>query len=101
MGTRSFGKGSVQTIFPLGGNGAAKLTTAQYVLPSGRSIQGEGITPDRIVLPAPEEQSAAPPVPLSAGVAAGAIDSRLIGSERDSQLAAALQELRDMAARRR
>jgi|GEM_PF-1939405 len=101
MGTRSFGKGSVQTIFPLGGDGAVKLTTAQYVLPNGRSIQGQGIMPDRIVLPAPEEQGTTPLTPLSAGAAAGAIDSRLIGTERDSQLAAALQELRDMAARRR
>ena len=46
MGTRSFGKGSVQTIIPLGGQGALRLTTARYYTPSGRSIQAEGIQPD-------------------------------------------------------
>src|SRR6185437_17107431 len=46
MGTRSFGKGSVQTIIPLGGQGALRLTTARYYTPSGRSIQAEGIEPD-------------------------------------------------------
>jgi carboxyl-terminal processing protease len=46
MGTRSFGKGSVQTIIPLGVNGAMRLTTARYFTPSGRSIQALGIDPD-------------------------------------------------------
>lgn len=46
LGTRSFGKGSVQTIIPLGENGALRLTTALYYTPSGRSIQGTGIEPD-------------------------------------------------------
>jgi carboxyl-terminal processing protease len=46
MGTRSFGKGSVQTIIPLSGHGAIRLTTALYFTPSGRSIQAEGIQPD-------------------------------------------------------
>ena len=47
VGTRSFGKGSVQTIIPLGaGNGALALTTARYYTPSGRSIQAQGIAPD-------------------------------------------------------
>ena len=46
LGTRSFGKGSVQTVIPLPGNGAMRLTTARYYTPSGRSIQGEGIKPD-------------------------------------------------------
>jgi carboxyl-terminal processing protease len=46
LGTQSFGKGSVQTIFPLAGNGAIRLTTARYYTPSGRSIQGVGITPN-------------------------------------------------------
>jgi carboxyl-terminal processing protease len=51
LGTRSFGKGSVQTIIPLGsGNGALRLTTARYYTPSGRSIQAKGITPDIEVL---------------------------------------------------
>ena len=46
LGTRSFGKGSVQTIMPLSGRGAIRLTTAQYFTPSGRSIQAKGIEPD-------------------------------------------------------
>ncbi|MBI2380575.1 MAG: S41 family peptidase [Gammaproteobacteria bacterium] len=46
VGTRSFGKGSVQTILPLSGNGAVKLTTALYYTPKGRSIQATGIEPD-------------------------------------------------------
>ena len=50
IGTRSFGKGSVQTIIPLGGNGALRLTTARYYTPSGHSIQAKGITPDIEVL---------------------------------------------------
>src|SRR6202000_665634 len=51
IGTRSFGKGSVQTIIPLGaGNGALRLTTARYYTPSGKSIQAKGIVPDIEVL---------------------------------------------------
>ena len=46
LGTRSFGKGSVQTIIPLTGHGAIRLTTAEYFTPSGRSIQAKGIKPD-------------------------------------------------------
>jgi len=49
VGTQSFGKGSVQTVIPLGSNGAMRLTTAYYFTPSGNSIQGEGITPDVMV----------------------------------------------------
>ena len=51
MGTRSFGKGSVQTIIPLPSHGAMRLTTARYYTPSGRSIQAVGIEPDIKVLP--------------------------------------------------
>jgi len=52
VGTRSFGKGSIQTIFPLegGGNGALRLTTSRYFTPSGTSIQAKGIIPDIEVL---------------------------------------------------
>ena len=49
LGTRSFGKGSVQTVIPLGDRGAVRLTTARYYTPSGRSIQAEGIDPDIVV----------------------------------------------------
>jgi carboxyl-terminal processing protease len=49
MGTQTFGKGSVQTILPLGNSTAIKLTTARYFTPNGRSIQAKGITPDIVV----------------------------------------------------
>ena len=55
LGTRSFGKGSVQTVIPLPGNGAMRLTTARYYTPSGRSIQGLGISPDVTVAESREE----------------------------------------------
>ena len=58
MGTRSFGKGSVQSIIPIEGHGALRLTTALYYTPSGRSIQGQGITPD-VAVPLPKEQQVA------------------------------------------
>jgi carboxyl-terminal processing protease len=49
IGTNSFGKGSVQTVMPLRGDSAMRLTTARYYTPSGRSIQALGISPDIIV----------------------------------------------------
>jgi carboxyl-terminal processing protease len=54
IGTQTFGKGSVQTILPLGNNQAVKLTTARYFTPNGRSIQAKGITPDIVVEDAAE-----------------------------------------------
>ena len=58
MGQQTFGKGSVQTILPLGSNTAIKLTTARYFTPQGRSIQAKGITPD-ILLEGPVDKAAA------------------------------------------
>src|SRR5436309_9838407 len=58
LGTRSFGKGSVQTIIPLPGQRAMRLTTARYYTPSGRSIQAKGIEPDILVEPAKIEKVA-------------------------------------------
>ena len=56
VGTRSFGKGSVQTIIPMGDAGALRLTTALYYTPSGKSIQGTGIQPDiKVEQPLPPE----------------------------------------------
>jgi carboxyl-terminal processing protease len=69
VGTRSFGKGSVQTIIPLGSNGAIRLTTARYYTPSGRSIQAKGIEPDVVVdqeLPAELQSRAAGKAPSEA-----------------------------------
>ena len=64
IGTKSFGKGSVQTVMPLRGNSAMRLTTARYYTPSGRSIQALGVSPDIVVAqprpkPATEEEEAA------------------------------------------
>ncbi|MCP4817869.1 MAG: peptidase S41, partial [Shimia sp.] len=61
VGTKSFGKGSVQTVMPLRGDGAMRLTTARYYTPSGRSIQALGVSPDIVVeqprrKPASEEE---------------------------------------------
>ena len=59
VGTRSFGKGSVQSLIPLRGDGAMRLTTSLYYTPSGRSIQALGVSPD-IVVPQPPRAEAAP-----------------------------------------
>ncbi|MDE1900788.1 MAG: S41 family peptidase [Alphaproteobacteria bacterium] len=61
IGTKSFGKGSVQTIIPVQGGGAIRLTTARYYTPSGRSIQALGIEPDIVVQPAKLERIAMGP----------------------------------------
>jgi len=59
LGVKSFGKGSVQTVMPIPGQGAIRLTTARYYTPSGRSIQGTGIEPDIEVLAQRQEPTAA------------------------------------------
>src|SRR4029078_7353397 len=108
IGTRSFGKGSVQTIIPLGANGAIRLTTARYYTPAGRSIQGKGIDPDILVeqeLP-PELQSRASRMPSESGLRGhlkgdkegkeGSGSSSYVPkeAEKDSQLQYAPQKLR-------
>jgi carboxyl-terminal processing protease len=65
LGTQTFGKGSVQTILPLGDNSALRLTTARYYTPRGRSIQATGITPDIVM--GNEVASAKPPGAQSEG----------------------------------
>jgi carboxyl-terminal processing protease len=122
MGTRSFGKGSVQTIIPMGGQGALRLTTALYYTPTGRSIQGHGIAPD-IVVNLPKNQqvanalityesdlygalkntgsleggsSRAPTGPVEAAAAEPSehpIKPLIIGTSSDAQFAAALDYL--------
>ncbi len=125
MGTPSFGKGSVQTIIPVG-DGAIRLTTALYYTPSGRSIQGNGITPDIIAgLPKDEQvadavltreadlhgafrnpgapvKGAAAPVVTSATAAEydHPIKLALIGTKNDAQLAAAVMQLEKKIAKR-
>jgi carboxyl-terminal processing protease len=62
VGTQTFGKGSVQTIFPMKDGSGVRLTTARYYTPNGRSIQAKGIIPDIIVKPLlPEEEKVTPP----------------------------------------
>ncbi len=55
VGTKSFGKGSVQTVMPLRSDGAMRLTTARYYTPSGRSIQALGVSPDIVVQQPPRK----------------------------------------------
>jgi carboxyl-terminal processing protease len=121
LGTRSFGKGSVQTIIPLEGHGALRLTTARYYTPSGRSIQGEGILPDQIVLPPKDQQvvdvtvvhetdlrgalkNTGPELGAKRGTshddqgADVAIDPTVLGTAKDYQLAVALKRVKEMVA---
>src|SRR5262245_15336511 len=72
MGTASFGKGSVQTVMPIKDHGAVRLTTALYYTPAGRSIQGQGITPDSVI-EAPKDQQVAGAVLQREGALSSAI----------------------------
>ncbi len=102
LGTRSFGKGSVQTIIPMPGHGAMRLTTARYYTPSGRSIQDEGIEPD-ILVPAGKIE-ATPAKGGAKGASAGkttkpesSVNPQIIGTPEDYQLARALDVVRGIA----
>ncbi|NCO21671.1 MAG: S41 family peptidase [Rhodobacterales bacterium] len=66
IGTKSFGKGSVQTVMPLRGEGAMRLTTARYYTPSGRSIQSLGVSPDIVVAQPPRRDDEEPAEETSA-----------------------------------
>jgi len=65
IGSRTFGKGSVQTVLPLDNGDSVKLTTARYYTPSGKSIQATGIVPDVELKPAPTPEEDALPASLS------------------------------------
>ncbi len=117
MGTRSFGKGSVQTIIPLPGHGAMRLTTARYYTPSGRSIQAKGIDPDIVVEPprssAPPSRKTKRPRPTTkpatkqddkkddktpkSAAQKSTIDPSMMGTADDYQLARAVDMLRGIA----
>jgi len=109
LGTRSFGKGSVQTIIPLPGHGAMRLTTARYYTPSGRSIQAKGIDPDIIVEAAKIEKSQEKGEEKVAtasdlkrddsgeGSPESSVDPSIIGTPADYQLARAVDMLRGIA----
>ncbi|RMH89012.1 S41 family peptidase [Lysobacter pythonis] len=81
IGSRTFGKGSVQTLLPLDNGDAVKLTTARYYTPSGRSIQGVGIAPDVIL----HAEGGGSPAPVSEAQLAG----HLIGEEEGEPMAGA------------
>jgi carboxyl-terminal processing protease len=108
LGTRSFGKGSVQTIIPLPGHGAMRLTTARYYTPSGRSIQAKGIEPDVVVEAAKIEHPAgdasavaskteAPKTDPGNGGEEATVDASVIGTPDDYQLQRAVDMLRGIA----
>ncbi len=112
LGTRSFGKGSVQTIIPLPGHGAMRLTTARYYTPSGRSIQAKGIDPDIVVDAAKIEKTAekgeakgkaATATDLKrdeageGGAEQSSVDPSIMGTPADYQLARAVDMLRGIA----
>jgi carboxyl-terminal processing protease len=109
IGTRSFGKGSVQTIIPLAGHGAMRLTTARYYTPSGRSIQAKGIDPDIVVEAAKiehpsadkkDEKSAAADKKDDKGESAAeqsTVDPSIMGTADDYQLTRAVDMLRGIA----
>jgi carboxyl-terminal processing protease len=88
LGTHSFGKGSVQSIIPIEGRGALRLTTALYYTPSGRSIQGQGITPDRVVA-VPKDQQVANAVITYESDLSGAIKATGALAPRDAPATAA------------
>jgi carboxyl-terminal processing protease len=124
LGTKTFGKGSVQTIIPLGGQGAIRLTTARYFTPSGRSIQAQGIEPDIAVEPARIEKidqprgrreadlrgalrneqqrqgqqpgGAQPPAPGTAPAPETEVEPQAIDSPQDYQLSRAFDLLRGL-----
>src|SRR5713101_7757207 len=110
LGTRSFGKGSVQTIIPLAGHGAMRLTTARYYTPSGRSIQAKGIDPDIVVEAAKIEKTvekgeakAATATDLKrddtgdGGAEQSSVDPSIMGTPADYQLTRAVDMLRGIA----
>jgi carboxyl-terminal processing protease len=110
LGTRSFGKGSVQTIIPLPGHGAMRLTTARYYTPSGRSIQAKGIDPDIIVEAAkiekPPEKGEAKAATagdlkrddaVEGGAEQSSVDPLIMGTPADYQLTRAVDMLRGIA----
>lgn len=120
IGTKSFGKGSVQTIIPLAGHGAMRLTTARYYTPSGRSIQARGIDPDIVVeaakierTPAKDDKTASAADKKDdkgakdekgakgdkgdAAAEKSSVDPSIIGTPDDYQLARAVDMLRGIA----
>ncbi|KIC49588.1 S41 family peptidase [Tateyamaria sp. ANG-S1] len=96
VGTKSFGKGSVQTVMPLRGDGAMRLTTARYYTPSGRSIQALGVSPDIVVeqprrRPAEDEEDDAPASavgPRTEGELRGSLNNDSLSEDQIKQIEA-------------
>ncbi len=109
VGSRTFGKGSVQTVLPLGNGDSVKLTTARYYTPSGRSIQASGIVPDVELQPDPKYIGGTPPATALRTVTEAVLPGHLRGDEEedgyqpgsplpgDAPVSAALAELKKMA----
>ncbi len=91
LGTKSFGKGSVQSVIPLGENGAMRLTTARYYTPSGRSIQALGVVPDIIVEQLPrlnkEKEEDKPSTRITEADLRGALSNDRLSDEEKELLA--------------
>ena len=104
LGTKSFGKGSVQSVIPLGENGAMRLTTARYYTPAGRSIQALGVVPDIIVEQAPfvnnEKDSDKPSSRITEADLRGALSNDRL-SEEEKELLAKEQEIQIKKSQRR
>ena len=81
LGTKSFGKGSVQTVIPIEGHGAIRLTTARYYTPSGVSIQAKGITPDILV-----EQSKVEPLKANLNFSEASLKGHLDNDQAAKEL---------------
>ena len=105
IGTKSFGKGSVQTVMPLKGDGAMRLTTARYYTPSGRSIQALGVAPDIVVQqppvkvedPAPVEPTTAVPTTRSEADLRGILSNDSMTEAERTQAEAELKAAEDAA----
>ena len=89
LGTKSFGKGSVQSVIPLGEDGAMRLTTARYYTPAGRSIQALGVVPDIIVeqIPNKEKETEKPSGRITEADLKGALSNDRLSDEEKELLA--------------
>lgn len=102
VGTRSFGKGSVQTVMPLRGDGAIRLTTSLYYTPSGRSIQALGVSPDIMVeqprrAPVAEDEQAMPRGARSENELRGRIENRDMSEDERRQMEDERRQAEDVA----
>ncbi len=96
MGTKTFGKGSVQTIIPFGDESGMRLTTARYYTPSGSSIQAKGIVPDVVVefIPPPEKKEDSPGLEFRESDLSGHMKNDKEGAEKDAEFQEAVESLK-------